>query len=122
MTSSVTRNDQRRRGRHQAVGDDAVGEGVARCAEDRERGHVRAEQRQQEHGRAERAAGEKVVFGVRGAALRAEREDADVEHDRQVREDDRGRNHSSARRSGSRCDGQSMPDERDEDAAEVASV
>jgi hypothetical protein len=43
------RNNQRGRGRHQAVGDDAVGEGVARRAEDRERRHVGAEQRQHEH-------------------------------------------------------------------------
>ena len=73
MTKQRHRDDQRRRGRHQAVGDDAVGEGVARGAEDRERRHVRAEQRQQEHRRAERAAGQEVVLGVGAARGRGRR-------------------------------------------------
>ena len=86
------RNHERRRRGHQAEGDDAVGEGVAGGAEDRERRHVRAEERQQEHHRAERAAGEEVVlrFVIRRPAM-PEREDADVEDDGEIGEDeDRG--------------------------------
>ena len=64
------RNHQRRRGRHQRKGHDAVGEGVPGGSEDREGGHVGAEQRQQEHRRAERAAGEEVVLGAAAAPAR----------------------------------------------------
>ena len=90
------RNHQRRRRRHQAEGDDAVGERMARRAQDRERGHVGAEQRQQEHGRSERSAGEEVVLGVGAPARRAEREDADVQSNREIGEDDDGREHYSS--------------------------
>ena len=98
------RNDQRRRGCHQPIGDDAVREGVTRCAQDGERRHVRAEQRQQEHNRAERASGQEVVLRVRLLRGRAAREDPDVQDDRQIRKDDGGRNHR--RELSSRCAGQ----------------
>ena len=76
---------------------------MARRAENRERGHIGADERQQEDRRAERAAREEVVFGAAAAAPRAEREDADVEDDAQIGEDDERRNHSRSR---TRCEGQ----------------
>ena len=107
------RDDERRRRRHQAEGHDAVREGVARGAQDGERRHVGAEQRQQEHHRPERSAGEEVVLRRAAAARRSEREDADVQRCRQVGEDDRRRNHRFGRAadpsgspSFSRCSGQ----------------
>ena len=65
-------------------------------AEDRERRHVGAEQRQQEHGRAKRAAGEKIVLGAPAGALMAEGKDADVENHTEIAEDDDGRNQVEA--------------------------
>ena len=81
------RNHEGRRRRHQAEGHDAVGKGVAGGAENRERRHVGAEERQQKDHRPERAAREEEVLGlVIGRPAVAEREDADVEDDREVGE------------------------------------
>ena len=77
---------------------------MAGRAEDGERGHVRAEQRQQEHGRSERTAGEEVLLGGGGAASGAPGEDTDVENGREVEKDDDRRNQRASR--SSRCDGQ----------------
>ena len=97
------RNDERRRRRHQAEGDDAVAEGVTGGAEDGERRHVGAEQRQQEDGRPERTAGEEILLGRGGALAVAPREDADVENGREIGEDDDRRNQRAS--PSSRCDG-----------------
>ena len=107
IDEQAERDDQRRRGRHQPVGDDAVGERVARGAEDRERRHVRAEQRQQEHRRAERAAGEEVVLGVRPSApTRDTRRCRCASTDRRDRRRRRPRESFVPATLGSRCAGQ----------------
>ena len=80
-----------------------LAEGVARRAEDRERRHVGAEQRQHEHERAERAAGEEEVLGAGASVGAAEREDADVDDRDQVEPDDAS---GITGRGSSRCDGQ----------------
>ena len=92
MRNSGQRDHERRRRGHEAEGHDPVVEGVARGAQDREGGHVRAEQRHQEHERAQRAA--RPGSSPRPPALprgAAEGEDADVDDDGEVDEDDRAR-------------------------------
>src|SRR5262245_4416624 len=69
---------------------------MARRAEDREGGHVGAEQRQHEHERADRTAREEELLGAAGLALAAEREDPDVDDQDEVAEDDQRRNHRRA--------------------------
>ena len=86
-------NDQCRRRAHQPVGHDAVGERVARRPEDRERRHVRAEEREQEDVLAERSIGQEIAFRPLAPRGAPEREDADVEDDAQVEEDDERRDH-----------------------------
>jgi hypothetical protein len=55
-----------------------------------ERRHVRAEQRQQEHHRTERTSGEEVLLDSGAATAAAPGEDADIEDDRQIGENDDG--------------------------------
>src|SRR3954463_15048254 len=83
---------------------------MAGRTEDREGGHVRAEQRQQEHGGTDRSPGEEVALRIAAgdtcsAPGRAAAEDADAKHDREISKDDRGLNHFVSCAS-SRCDGQ----------------
>ena len=65
-------------------------ESVPRRAQDGERGHVRAEERPEEHERPERSAGKEVP--LRRVAS-PEVEDAHIQDDRQVNEDDERRGH-----------------------------
>ena len=96
ITKSDSRNDERRRRRHQSEGDDAVGEGMARGAENGERGHVRAEQRQQEHDGPERAARQEVVFGVLPARVARKAKMPMYEHEPRDRRRRPRRDHSVA--------------------------
>ena len=98
------RDDQARRRGHQREDADPLHVGLARGAEQGERGHVGAEERDQEDERPERAGGDEEVLA--GAAEEAVAEEADHQHDRQVDDDDReviGRSSSLCR---SRCSGQ----------------
>src|SRR5687768_9199300 len=82
---------------------------MARRPQNRERRHVRAEEREEKYGRAERPAREKIVFCISRSAA-AERKDADVQDRDQVSEDDRD-NHGASRRGpgpSSRCVGQKV--------------
>src|ERR1044072_6624413 len=56
------RNHEAGRRRHQSERHDAVVECMARRSENRERGHVRAEEREQEHEWTKRPARQEVVF------------------------------------------------------------
>ena len=78
------RDDQRRRRGHHPEHADAHAVRHPGASDDGEGGHVRGEQRQEEDDRPDRAAGEEEVFTRLLAP--AEREDADVEHHRQVNE------------------------------------
>ncbi len=80
-------NDERGGRGHQAEGDDAVVEGVTGSAEDGKGGHVGAEEREKENKRAQLAAGEEEIFRVFAVRL-AEGEDADVEDDAEIDEDE----------------------------------
>ena len=84
-------------------GDDVVREGVAGRAENREGCHVGAEERQQKHGGPQRSAGKEIVFRPGPCARTTKGEDADVENDREVAENDDGWN--QRRRPSSRCVG-----------------
>ncbi len=80
---------------------------MARRAEDRERRHIRAEEREQKNELAQRAIGQKIIFRRMLAHFAAESEDADVNDDRQVSEDEKGRDQSvrASLSSPSKCDG-----------------
>ena len=81
---------------HQAEGHDAVGKGVTRRAQHGKRRHVRAEERGQEDVGPHGAAREEVLLGAFVRAAMAEREDADVQHHREVGKDDDGRQHDGS--------------------------
>src|SRR5262249_31917975 len=68
---------------------------MARRAEDRERRHIRAEEREQKNELTQRAIGQKIVFRRMLAHFAAESEDSDVNDDRQVSEDEKRGNHAS---------------------------
>src|SRR5262245_15195026 len=62
-------------------------ESMPGSSQDGERGHVCSEHREQKHGGAQRAAGEKIIFCAGVARGSAKGEDADVEDDPEVEED-----------------------------------
>ena len=99
------RRDQAGRRRHQPEGHDPVGKGMPRRAEHREGGHVRPKEGREEDVRPDGSPGEEVLLGAFVRPTVAEREDADVEHDREIAKDDEGRQHGWVQ-SRSRCEGQ----------------
>src|SRR5262249_18729334 len=107
------RNDERRRRCHQAVGDDAVIEGMTRRAENGKGSHVGTKKGQEKDVLPERTARQKIVFGAVSRA--AEGKDTDIKDNAEIEKNKNGRNQrasSSSPRcvassaSSSRCEGQ----------------
>src|SRR5258708_416341 len=85
------RNNERRGGGHQPVNANALAISLARTAEDGESSHVGREDGQKENHRADGAAGEEEILGVRFAFSECDETDRGDHHE--IKKDNNDRNH-----------------------------